>query len=215
MVASAPGAFSVPRGRLKREGGWGRKFFSPPIFLQSCPPARGRRPHARRGEGPRTTMCWVYIPLRAEFLRTPSGASGKLMPFNNSTSTCTHQTSARSPAVKLGTIQRRLAWPLRKDDTHNSRGTHHNFLLRTSVDARDRSTAAHHASHRQLTDLPGPCHPSMSGSALSPHSGIACMCAHTCASLHTVFPTRPGEVPNGGCSVPRVGLSRRLRRPAG
>ena len=25
-------------------------------------------------------------------------------------------------AVKIGTIQRRLAWPLRKDDTHKSRG---------------------------------------------------------------------------------------------
>jgi len=27
----------------------------------------------------------------------------------------------RFPSVKIGTIQRRLAWPLRKDDTHKSR----------------------------------------------------------------------------------------------
>ena len=29
--------------------------------------------------------------------------------------------SLRGPCVKFGTIQRRLAWPLRKDDTHKSR----------------------------------------------------------------------------------------------
>ena len=31
--------------------------------------------------------------------------------------------SLRDSSVKLGTIQRRLAWPLRKDDTHKSRKT--------------------------------------------------------------------------------------------
>ena len=29
--------------------------------------------------------------------------------------------SSRGSSVKIGTIQRRLAWPLRKDDTHKSR----------------------------------------------------------------------------------------------
>ena len=29
--------------------------------------------------------------------------------------------SFRGSSVKIGTIQRRLAWPLRKDDTHKSR----------------------------------------------------------------------------------------------
>ena len=29
--------------------------------------------------------------------------------------------SLRGPSVKIGTMQRRLAWPLRKDDTHKSR----------------------------------------------------------------------------------------------
>ena len=33
----------------------------------------------------------------------------------------------RGSSVKIGTIQRRLAWPLRKDDTHKSRSVH-NFL---------------------------------------------------------------------------------------
>ena len=33
----------------------------------------------------------------------------------------------RESSVKIGTIQRRLAWPLRKDDTHKSR-TYHFFL---------------------------------------------------------------------------------------
>ena len=33
----------------------------------------------------------------------------------------THLDSPRRSSVKIGTIQRRLAWPLRKDDTHKSR----------------------------------------------------------------------------------------------
>lgn len=32
-----------------------------------------------------------------------------------------HLDSLRGSSVKIGTIQRRLAWPLRKDDTHKSR----------------------------------------------------------------------------------------------
>ena len=35
--------------------------------------------------------------------------------------------SLRGSSVKIGTIQRRLAWPLRKDDTHKSRSVY-NFL---------------------------------------------------------------------------------------
>ena len=33
------------------------------------------------------------------------------------------------PSVKIGTIQRRLAWPLRKDDTHKSRSVNNFFVL--------------------------------------------------------------------------------------
>ena len=34
------------------------------------------------------------------------------------------QDSLRGSSVKIGTIQRRLAWPLRKDDTHKSRSVY-------------------------------------------------------------------------------------------
>ena len=37
--------------------------------------------------------------------------------------------SLRGSSVKIGTIQRRLAWPLRKDDTHKSRSVN-NFFFR-------------------------------------------------------------------------------------
>ena len=37
--------------------------------------------------------------------------------------------SLRGSSVKIGTIQRRLAWPLRKDDTHKSRSVY-NFLAK-------------------------------------------------------------------------------------
>jgi len=36
--------------------------------------------------------------------------------------------SLRGSSVKIGTIQRRLAWPLRKDDTHKSRSVSNFFL---------------------------------------------------------------------------------------
>ena len=35
--------------------------------------------------------------------------------------------SLRGSSVKIGTIQRRLAWPLRKDDTHKSRSVSNSF----------------------------------------------------------------------------------------
>ena len=40
--------------------------------------------------------------------------------------------SLRGSSVKIGTIQRRLAWPLRKDDTHKSRSVN-NFLTSPQV----------------------------------------------------------------------------------
>jgi len=36
--------------------------------------------------------------------------------------------SLRGSSVKIGTIQRRLAWPLRKDDTHKSRSVNNFFV---------------------------------------------------------------------------------------
>ena len=43
--------------------------------------------------------------------------------------------SLRGSSVKIGTIQRRLAWPLRKDDTHKSRSVNNfsNFHTITSA----------------------------------------------------------------------------------
>jgi hypothetical protein len=41
--------------------------------------------------------------------------------------------SLRGSSVKIGTIQRRLAWPLRKDDTHKSRSVN-NFLICQACD---------------------------------------------------------------------------------
>jgi hypothetical protein len=35
----------------------------------------------------------------------------------------------RESSVKIGTIQRRLAWPLRKDDTHKSRSVNNFFSI--------------------------------------------------------------------------------------
>ena len=40
--------------------------------------------------------------------------------------------SSRGSSVKIGTIQRRLAWPLRKDDKHKSRSVHQ--LIHMSLD---------------------------------------------------------------------------------
>ena len=40
--------------------------------------------------------------------------------------------SLRGSSVKIGTIQRRLAWPLRKDDTHKSRSVN-NYLFKFDV----------------------------------------------------------------------------------
>ena len=37
--------------------------------------------------------------------------------------------SLRGSSVKIGTIQRRLAWPLRKDDTHKSRSVNNFFVM--------------------------------------------------------------------------------------
>ena len=39
-----------------------------------------------------------------------------------------HLDSLRGSSVKIGTIQRRLAWPLRKDDTHKSRSVNNFFV---------------------------------------------------------------------------------------
>ena len=56
------------------------------------------------------------------------GALIEILDLNNSSLILD---SLRGSSVKIGTIQRRLAWPLRKDDTHKSRSVN-NFLLKNA-----------------------------------------------------------------------------------
>ena len=49
----------------------------------------------------------------------PSGAHFSIFPLD----------PLRRSSVKIGTIQRRLAWPLRKDDTHKSRSVTNFFKI--------------------------------------------------------------------------------------
>ena len=46
----------------------------------------------------------------------------------------------RRSSVKIGTIQRRLAWPLRKDDTHKSR-MYHFFFCFDKINALKKNTS--------------------------------------------------------------------------
>ena len=48
----------------------------------------------------------------------------------------------RGSSVKIGTIQRRLAWPLRKDDTHKSRSVHNFFFAGTILEESGRYDSA-------------------------------------------------------------------------
>ena len=60
---------------------------------------------------------------------------------------CCEMDSLRGSSVKIGTIQRRLAWPLRKDDTHKSRSVTI-FLQVSPPKRRDRSLGrVCHRSH--------------------------------------------------------------------
>ena len=47
----------------------------------------------------------------------------------NNFDSCGKCTCFGSTYNKIGTIQRRLAWPLRKDDTHKSRSVNNFFLI--------------------------------------------------------------------------------------
>ena len=41
--------------------------------------------------------------------------------------------SLRGSSVKIGTMQRRLAWPLRKDDKHKSRSVNNNVIRHNMI----------------------------------------------------------------------------------
>ena len=58
--------------------------------------------------------------------------TGKPLAINNKQVSKYHITladSLRGSSVRLGTIQTRLAWPLRKDDTHKSRSVKYRITL--------------------------------------------------------------------------------------
>ena len=64
---------------------------------------------------PTISWAWVYASMHTPLaLREVRAANSKVTKFYFSD-------SLRGSSVKIGTIQRRLAWPLRKDDTHKSR----------------------------------------------------------------------------------------------
>ena len=44
-----------------------------------------------------------------------------------------HTDSLRGSSVKIGTLKRRLAWPLRKDETHTSRSVNNLSMLRAKA----------------------------------------------------------------------------------
>eukprot|EP00964_Phaeocystis_antarctica_P097170 scaffold63338_cov63-Phaeocystis_antarctica.AAC.4 len=78
-------------------------------------PARGSmRPAARAGRGLRATR---FALPRADATRRPQSPESS----NKYEAVAYNSGPALLASTKLGTIQRRLAWPLRKDDTHNSR----------------------------------------------------------------------------------------------
>ena len=69
--------------------------------------------------------------------------------------------SLRGSSVKIGTIQRRLAWPLRKDDTHKSRSVNNFFWFGASA-VHPRIKETHEESNlcgikKGLRDRIGPC----------------------------------------------------------
>ena len=52
-----------------------------------------------------------------------------VIPLNHTAYRDRTRGSLRGSSVKLGTMQRKLAWPLRKDDTHTSRSVNDSLVL--------------------------------------------------------------------------------------
>ena len=83
--------------------------------------ALGARGHGFNSRTAPTLFFWPIF-LRSH-KRSATGAGAEL----SARSTELPEPRKRSSA-KIGTIQRRLAWPLRKDDTHKSRMYHFCFV---------------------------------------------------------------------------------------
>ena len=64
--------------------------------------------------------------------------------------------SLRGSSVKIGTIQRRLAWPLRKDDTHKSRSVNNFFHSRRACNSPGHSLGGGMPLEKEHFYLEGP-----------------------------------------------------------
>ena len=102
--------------------------------------------------------------------------------------------SLRGSSVKIGTIQRKLAWPLRKDDTHTSRSVN-NIAARipcaSRVSAQGLAVRAKQIVYTGSSPCPHTTTPARLrlGRLLScdpPRLGAACVSCHPFAS-HSVF----------------------------
>ena len=80
-----------------------------------------------RGFNSRTAPVFAEIAVSILIICAHNEALRQLPSAHNSGRVLVDGTSLRSSA-KIGTIQRRLAWPLRKDDTHKSRMYHFCFV---------------------------------------------------------------------------------------
>ena len=80
-----------------------------------------------RGFNSRTAPLFAEVTVSIFIIYAHNEALRQLPSAHNPSRVLYDGTSLRSSA-KIGTIQRRLAWPLRKDDTHKSRMYHFCFF---------------------------------------------------------------------------------------
>ena len=83
------------------------------------------------------THVYIYIYIYKYIYINGSGSFEVVvlwLPVQSGTKHTAWSDSLRGSSVNIGTMQRRLAWPLRKDDTHNSRSENrqHGAKRRTS-----------------------------------------------------------------------------------
>ena len=90
----------------------------------------------------------------------------------------------RGSSVKIGTIQRRLAWPLRKDDTHKSRSVHNFFFLFGPASSEQRPSVS---TTCFVSPLPvRGSSSSSSSSSSSTHSYVSTLCPPSASSRQTL-----------------------------
>ncbi len=113
-----------------------RKHVQPPSAhnRRALQPATARRTNARKAR-PEARPLRQHSPTLATTAQNrlrppvcpPAVGTPHMLPVELSD-------SLRGSSVKIGTIQRRLAWPLRKDDTHKSRSVTNSLFFFAQVD---------------------------------------------------------------------------------